>query len=151
MKFWYLFFHSLWLNCKPQAILWRSRCWELEIWAQGLAYTSWKWIFFSQSSDWTSNLMLLCEGLIVKNLKWKPKAWLIWVEILKFFFQSSNWTSNLKAWPTWAKYMMFFSFFVLELQTSSCFIKVSLLRAWNLSLGFGSHELKFWLFFLHSL
>ena len=38
--------------------------------------------------------------------------------------------------------ILFFSFFVIELQTSSCFLKVSLLRAWNLSPRLGIHELK---------
>ena len=33
-----ILFSIIWLNFKPQAVLWRSRWWELKMWVQGLAY-----------------------------------------------------------------------------------------------------------------
>jgi hypothetical protein len=75
-------FSIMWLNFKPQAVLWRSRCWELEIWAQGLALMSWNLFFI-------------------------------------------------------------FLVFLIELQNSSCFMKVSFPRAWNVTPRLGSNELKF--------
>jgi hypothetical protein len=130
------------------------------MWAQGLAHLSWNLKFFFQSYDWTSELKLFYEGLIAESLKSEPKAWLKWAEMLIYFFILCDWTSNLKvfyeglvaeslkyepeAWLTWAEILIFFSsFFVIELQTSSCFMKVSLPRAWNLSTRLGLHELKF--------
>jgi hypothetical protein len=68
------FFQSLWLNFKPQAVLWRSRSQELEMWPQGLAQMSWNLKFFFQSCDWTSNLKLFYEGPIAESLKSDPKA-----------------------------------------------------------------------------
>ena len=197
-NFVFFFFNSLWLNFKLQADLWRSHCQELEIWAQGLVYLSWSLKFFFQSSDWNSNPKLFSEGLVAKSLKYEPKAWLKWTEILNFFLIQCDWTSNLmlfhqsltikslkskpNAWLKWAENLIVFfhslclnfkpqanlwrsccqeleiclyglkflnSFFnyLIELQTSSCFVKVSLLRAWNLSSRLGSLELKIWFIF----
>jgi hypothetical protein len=98
---------------------------------------------------WTSNLKLFYEGLVAKSLKSEPKAWLTWAKILIYCFhslwlnfkaQTSKIGSNdLRIW--------FFLFFVVELQSSSCFMKVSLRRAWNLTPRLGLNELKFWIFF----
>jgi hypothetical protein len=42
--------HFLWLNFRPQVVLWRSRCRELEMWAQGLAQMTWNANLFYYSS-----------------------------------------------------------------------------------------------------
>jgi hypothetical protein len=154
------FSYSLWLNFKAQAVLWRSYCWDLEIWAHGLAQMSWNLKFLFKSSNWSSNQKLFYKGLVAQSLKFESKAWLTWAEILIFF---SFFVIELKIWSCFIKvalprawnltsrvgsnevrFWIFFSFLVVELQTSSCFMKVSLPRAWNLSPRLGSHELKFW-------
>ena len=88
---------------------------------------NWSFDFFLILCEWTSTLKLFYEGLVAENLKSKPKAWHIWVENFLFFI---------------------FSFFVIELQTSSYFMKVLVPRAWNLSPRLGLYELKFKTLFL---
>jgi hypothetical protein len=52
---------------------------------------------------------------------------------------------NTTAWFKWAEMLISFFILLIELQTSSCFLKVMLPRAWNASPRLGSNELK-WLF-----
>ena len=125
---------------------------------------SWNSNFLFQSSDWTSNLKLFSTGLFAKSLKSERKAWLNWAENLIVFFHSLFlnfkppavlWRSHCQEIEMWAQgladmgwnFDFFFLFIVIEFQTLSCFMKVSLSRAWNLSPRLGSYELKIWLFF----
>jgi hypothetical protein len=110
----------------------------------------------------TSKLKLFSEGLVAESLKCEPKAWLKWAEILILFFHSlwlnlkpqavyqgldaESLKFEPKAWLTWAEILNIFSFFVIELQILSCFMKVSLPRAWNLTSKVGSNELRIWFF-----
>jgi hypothetical protein len=101
--------------------------------------------FLFSPCGWTSNLKLFYEGLVAESLKSEPKAWLTWAESLIYCFhslwlnfkaQTSKVGSNdLRIW--------FFLFFVVELQSSSYFMKVSLRKAWNVTPRLGSNELKF--------
>jgi hypothetical protein len=88
-------FSIMWLNFKPQAVLWRSVCRELEIYAQGLAHMSWNFEYFFVLCDWTSNLKLFYESLVAESLKSDPKGWLKWGKILIFLILC-GWTSKLK-------------------------------------------------------
>jgi hypothetical protein len=76
-------------------------------------------IFIFILCDQTSNLKLFFIGIVAESLKYVPKTWLKW---------GNSW--------------FLFSFFVIECQTSSCFLLVLLLRAWNLCPRLGSNELK---------
>ena len=79
----------------------------------------------------------------------------MWLNFKPHAILSKSYYRELEIWVqglahTSRKFDCLFSSFVLELQTSSYVMKVSLLRAWNLSPRFGSHELKF-LFFIFIL
>ena len=126
LKFWCFFCFLCDWTFESQAVLWRFHYRELEIGAQGLARMSWNIDFiFSIPFDWTSNRKLFYKGLVAESLKFKPMAWLTWAKIL----------------------ITFFYFYVIELQTARCFIKVSLPRVCNLSRRLGLYELKFIILF----
>jgi hypothetical protein len=189
--------HSLWLNFRPQVVLWRSRCRELEMWAQGLAEMSWNadlfcysfWLNFkpqgvlwrsrcreleiwpqrlSQMSydfDFSYSLWLYFKAQVVlwryrrRDLEMWAQAWLKWAQKLIYFFIHFHWTSklkvfceglvaeslksDLKGWLKWTEILNFLLILVVELQSSSCFMKVSFPRAWNMTPRLGWNELKF--------
>ena len=96
---WTFKIHSIiiWLNFKPQAVFWRLRCRELQILVQGLGHMSW-------------NIDVVFHSMW---LKFKPQAALMKVSLPRAWNMSSRLGSHeLKIWFT-------FSFFVIELQTSS--------------------------------
>jgi hypothetical protein len=113
--------HSLWLNFRPQVVLWRSRCRELEMWAQGLAQMSWNADLIFHSF-W---LNFKPQGVLWRCRCRKLEIWAQGLALMSWIFD------------------FFFLVFLIELQTSSCFMKVSLPRAWNLTPTLGPNELKF--------
>jgi hypothetical protein len=109
------------LNFRPQVVLWRSRCRELEMWAQGLAQMSWNADLIFHSF-W---LNFKPQGVLWRCRCRKLEIWAQGLALMSWIFD------------------FFFLVFLIELQTSSCFMKVSLPRAWNLTPTLGPNELKF--------
>jgi hypothetical protein len=123
-------FSIIWLSFKPQAVLWRIGCRELEIYAQGLAHMSWNFEYFFGLCDWTSNLKLFYEGLAAESLKSDLKGFLKWAEILIFLILC-GWTSKLK---------LFYEGFVAEtLNVSPSLAQMN----WNANLFVHSFSLNF--------
>jgi hypothetical protein len=139
------FFHSLWLNFKPQAV-----CWYLSPRLGSHKLKFWIFFLFFVIELQTSSCLLISE----------PKAWLTWAEILIFLFHSLwlnfkpqvvCWYQSPKLGSHELKFWFFFSFFGIEFQTSNCLLKVSATETFILEPQAWLTWTEILIFFLHSL